>query len=549
MKEIDWAIVFVLNVGVILLGLWLARGTRSSDQWFLAGRALPWWAVGLSMYATNVDNADLVSITSTSYREGLHIMMVHSFGSVLASTFVAFWFIPVIYRAGLYTNAEYLEARFGRTTRILSALIQIQYRTSMLGLMIWSIFLLLNGFVGLSATLAWTLIVVLATFAAIYTAWGGLRSVVFTDAAQAIIILLGVAAILFAVWNEAGGWSGMTEKLTALDKMELDNGLRPSDLPRMGSYRGDDGSESPLVIAVAWLLVAGGYWTVNHTQTMRLMGARSLWDIKMAALAGATISMPIMFASASLGIFGRALHPEFEDPDKLYPHLAHVLLDDGTRGLVVAGIIAAAISTFDSMGSALSAVFTRDIYGLFRPNRDDAHYVRVSRIATVVILALGFAYLPFIRSKGSMLTAFLTLIPVFVSPLFTVYLVGVFTRAPRISGIVGLLVGAAYGVIALVDREVADLGLPNGFTGRWAAYPWSFAFTFVTMIIVTCVRGREDRRDLALASSTWSKTDHDSSAHLLEHPFREGVPTHLRPGPIAIAVIAVTAYLVFWVFW
>ena len=221
----------------------------------------------------------------------------------------------------------------------------------------------------------------------------------------------------------------------------------------------------------------------------------------------------------------------------------------GTSTCWPGGRGAAAISPFDSMGSALSAVFTRDIYGLLRPNRDDAHYVRVSRIATVVILALGFAYLPFIRSKGSMLTAFLTLIPVFVTPLFTVYLVGVFTRAPRISGIVGLLVGAAYGVIALVDREVADLGLPNGFTGRWAAYPWSFAFTCVTMISVTCGPGREDRRDLALASSTWSKKDHDSSAHLLEHPFREGVPTHLRPGPIAIAVIAVTAYLVFWVFW
>ncbi len=130
--------------------------------------------------------------------------------------------------------------------------------------------------------------------------------------------------------------------------------------------------------------------------------------------------MPIMVGCASIGLFGRALFPDFESPDQLYPHMADLYLGVGLKGVVVAGIVAAAISTFDSMGSSLSALFTRDIYArLIVPDRDDAHYVKVSRLATVVILALGFAYLPFIGSKETMLQAFLTLIPVFVTPLFT----------------------------------------------------------------------------------------------------------------------------------
>ncbi len=174
---------------------------------------------------------------------------------------------------------------------------------------------------------------------------------------------------------------------------------------------------------------------------MRLAGARSLWDMKMAALFGATISMPIMVGCASIGLFGRALFPEFEAPDRLYPHLADLYLGVGLKGMVVAGILAAAISTFDSMGSSLSALFTRDIYArLFVNDRDDAHYVKVSRWATVVILASGFAYVPFIGSKETMLQAFLTLIPVFVTPLLTIYLIGIFTAAHRKAGIAGIMV-------------------------------------------------------------------------------------------------------------
>ena len=155
MTPLDWLIVLVINGAVIGYGLYLARSTETSSEWFLGGRALPWWAVGLSMFATNVDSADIVSVTGNTFKEGIHIITVYSLGSAAGGILAAFFIVPVMYRAGFYTNAEYLEARFGPSARLLSALIQLQYRSSMLGIIMWSAHLLLTELVGLNFVAAW----------------------------------------------------------------------------------------------------------------------------------------------------------------------------------------------------------------------------------------------------------------------------------------------------------------------------------------------------------------------------------------------------------
>ncbi|MCH7726149.1 MAG: sodium/solute symporter [Planctomycetes bacterium] len=370
MHFVDWLIVLVINGAVIGYGFYLARGTKSSSDWFLAGRALPWWAIGFSMFATNVDSADIVSVTGKTYFAGLHIITVYAIGSGVGGILAAFWIVPRIYRAGFYTNSEYLESRFGTTSRILSALIQIQYRSSMLGLMIYASYLLLTLLTGMPDTVVWLLIVSLVILAGVYTAWGGLKSVVWTDTVQGVIMLVAAVVIFAVVFSQVGGWTGMQDKFAEMDAADQTS---LSKLPHIGAYNGVDEGESPFpwglgpfIVVIAWTIIASGYWTVNHTQTMRLMGARSLWDMKMAAVWGVLLSLPIMVMCACLGIFGRALVPDISlvegisKADEMYPYLANKFLIPGAKGLVVAGVVAAAMSTFDSMGSALSAVFTRD---------------------------------------------------------------------------------------------------------------------------------------------------------------------------------------------
>ncbi|MFT5468827.1 MAG: SSS family solute:Na+ symporter [Verrucomicrobiales bacterium] len=553
METVDWIIVLALNGGVMAFGLWLARGTKTSADWFLGKRTLAWWAIGLSIFATNVDNADLVSMTGKTYTEGMHYVTVHTLGALLGASFAAFWLVPAMARAGQFTNAEYLESRFGPSVRLLSALIQIQYRTSMLGLMIWSVYLLLTTFLGLSAVMAWMLIVTIVAIAGIYTSWGGLRSVVFTDALQGVIMFIGMAVIFIAVWNAAGGWSSAVETLKSQQPAA-------GHLAEISSFRGDDGATSPWVILIAWIVIAGGYWSVNHSQTMRLAGARSIWDMKMAALFGVVISMPIMVGCIALGVLARSIYPDIDaieaikKADELYPFMASQFLGVGLKGIVVAGMFAAAVSTFDSMGSALSALFTRDIYARFiSKNREDSHYVLVSRLATAGVLALGFAYIPFISAKssnpdGTMLDAFLTLIPVFVTPLFTVYIIGVFTRAPRMAGIAGILTGALYGVIALVDREVRDVTwLASWFTSKWPAYTWAMVFTALGAGVASI--WFRDKPTETTEKSTWLETSSSSLEKIPEHPFSKPPPRWARPEVIAVALIAIVAVLMFAFLW
>ena len=551
MTTLDYFVVFVLNGSVIAYGLLMARGTATGNEWFLGSRALPWWAIGLSMFATNVDSSDLIAVSGNAYREGIHLITVYTLGTVIGILIAAFGVVPIIYRAGCYTNSEYLEARFGRFTRVASALIQIQYRTIILGLMIWSFHLLLTRLMGLTQFWAWSVVVGVAVFAAAYTSWGGLKVVVFTDAAQGLIMMGGAAVVFFTAWQAVGGWEGMTESLSVASN----SGEQLGDLAHLGRFRGSDEMSSPLVVICGWTIIASGYWTVNHTQTMRLMGSRSLWDMKIAALLGAALSMPVMVCIVTLGLFGRALMPGLEHPDQLYPALAEQYLGPGLKGLVVAGVVAAAISTFDSMGSALSAVFTRDIYAVFiARDRGDAHYLVVTRWATVAILALGFAYLPFIWSKPTMLEAFLTLIPVFVTPLFAIYAVGAFTSAHAHSGLVGLVCGGLYGLVALADREIYDIDwLSPWFTGRWAAYSWSLLFTCLAMGITTLWCGVNRRSKVwpakTPAATSWLQRSRDEMPALLEHPFPKTVPLVLSPFLFATVLLVITTYLVFVTFW
>lgn len=553
MSTIDWLIVLGLNGAIILYGLYQARGTSTSSEWFLGSRSLPWWIVGLSMFATNVDSSDFVSITGTTTSEGLHIMSVHTVGSILGGVLAAFLIVPAIYRAGLYTNAEYLEQRFGPSTRVMSALIQIQYRTSVLGMMIWSLYLMLEGVAGLSPRLTWSLIVALVVLSALYTAWGGLRTVVLTDALQGLVILVGGLVVLGAVWQAVGGWDAMVSRLDEIGGAAggLSPGLAASDLAHVGSFRGRGGDTSPIIIMLGWMIIASSYWTVNHTQTMRLMGTRSLWDMKMAAVAGMALSLPVLLANEMVGLFGRAQFPDFAPADAMYPHLVSTYLGVGLKGLVVAGILSAAVSTFDSMGSALSALFTRDIYARFIVRtRDDRHYVWVGRWATVAILLLGFAYLPFIMSTSTMLGAFRSMISVFVTPLFVLYLAGTLTRAHRRSGLVGLLAGGAYGLVAFVNRELLEFAwLPKWFTGQWEAFLWSLLFTALGLALATLAfRGHAETAPETGRAEGWLRRSTEELGEVREHPFETPPGLALNPWWYAAALGAISVYLIiaFW---
>jgi SSS family transporter len=480
MTLLDWLIVIAANGAIVAYGLYLSRGTSTAYEWFLAARGLPWWIVGLSLFATAVDSGDYVAVVGGASTFGLSNLTTWWLGLPIGWFLVAYVVFVPVYRSGMYTNAEYLEHRFGPVVRLLSALIQIQYRTNVLGNIAFSLYLMFSVLTGWGAA-AWWLVVAVAAAAAAYTAAGGLRSVAITDALQSVVMFAASFTLWWVLWTNIGGWDGLEARFEQIDPQLVATMLHVG-----GSA--EPGVPSVLVL-FGWIVSLTAYCVVNHSQAMRLLAARSEWDMKLAAFVAAAVTAAVMWFNITLGILGRALMPELPVVDEIYPRLIQGYLGPGLVGLVVAGVLAGGISTYDSIGSALAAVFTRDIYARFlRTGAGDAHYLAVSRWTTAAVIAVSFAYIPFLRE--GMVVFYLRVTSVAVIPLFTVYLMGVTTRVHRSSGAVGLCAGIAYGLSSFAG-DFGGWPLPLWWTNTWWAYLWSIAITATAMIVVSLLRGWE----------------------------------------------------------
>jgi SSS family solute:Na+ symporter len=584
MSPFDWIIVLAFNAPIIIYGLIRSKDTRSSADWFLAGRSLPWWMVGLSLYATAIDSSDLVADAGGTYVLGLSYFLTNWVGVVVGWVLAAnFIFLPM-YRAGMYTNAEYLEARFGPAARVLSVFVQVQYRTMVLGIIATTVYLVLRIVCGWGDA-AWWAVGAMAAVAAIYTALGGLKSVALTDAMQTVVMVAASVTLFVIVWNAAGGWGGLEEKLAAhqpgLERQLLHVG---SDTVATQSTEGKPAAEienllllggdydekaqqivtrSPAwLVAIAFFIVGLSYSIVNHTQSMRMFGSRSEWDLKMSVVVSSVLMIGTSFTNLMMGVVGRGLYPEpssmplesaLQVRDSIYPLLVRDLTPWGLKGLVVAGVIAAIFSTFDSIGSTLSSLLVRDVYARFMVlDRDDRHYLRVGRWLTPVIIFGSFAYVPFLLTERGMLWFFIDLVGAFVVPLLTIYLMGVFTRVHRRSGVFGLGLGIAYGVLRLLAPVFAEqygvAVLPRLMADYYASYIFAVLLTAGPMVVISLFAGWEPLGELLhQEKSGWLRSSQLQASRI--EPASPPSHSDAWPAFLGAAVILMGMLLSFVVFW
>ena len=581
MSLVDWSIVVAINAGIILYGIFRGRDTKTSADWFLAGRSLPWWMIGLSLYATAIDASDLVADAGGTYAVGMSYLVTNWVGVTLGWFLLANWIALPMYRAGMYTNAEYLEARFGLSARVISALVQALYRTLVLAIIATTLYLLLAIVCGLGAG-AWWGVVLIAVLATAYTALGGLRAVAMTDALQSVVMVVASVALFFTVWIAVDGWNGAESKLEAhtpglstqllhagADDFAVQGvaGEAPDLVARrllLGGELSPNGGEivtrSPAwLVSLAWLIIGLGYAVVNHTQSMRLFGARSEWDMRMAVVVSGLVLLVLNFTNLSVGIFGRALYPdpslmplaaELQVRDSTFPLIVRELTSAGMRGLIVAGVVAACFSTFDSIGSTVPSLLVRDVFArLFVKDRPDSYYVAVSRWLTPVVILGAFAFVPLLLQERGMLMVFLDWVGAFVVPLLAVYLLGAFTRAHRSSATWGLGVGIAYGTLKLLAPVVAVRHgvaiLPAVMVNNYASTVISLLLTVATMLAVSALRGWEpSSQPRDFAQDGWLR---ESRTHA-------GVPSAdqrsaVLPVLLAGGIVACGAVLSFVVFW
>ena len=345
MHPLDLAILAAYAALVVAITVGVMRQTRTGDDLFLAGRSLGWGVIGLSLFASNISSTTLIGLAGAAYADGIAVAN-YEWMAGLVLVFMAVFVIPVFLRQRISTVPGYLGLRFDgwcqRYFSGLTILMSIMVDTAggiFAGALVMSFF-----FPGVPLA-AWC--TGIALFAGLYTAAGGLRAVVYTDALQAMVLLAGSAAITWFVFERFGfSWDAAMQAVPP-DHLSLIRPLHDPSLPGLGTLVG-------VPILGFW------YWATNQYIAQRLLGARSLEQARWGAmLAGALKLLPLLIMVLP-GALAVSLYPGLAQADQVFPKLVNELLPVGFRGLVIAGLFAAIMSTIDSTLNSATTLIVKD---------------------------------------------------------------------------------------------------------------------------------------------------------------------------------------------
>jgi SSS family solute:Na+ symporter len=445
--NLNWIdlIAFICFIGIVVaISLFASRNQKTGQDYFLAGRSLPWWLIGFSLIASNISTEHFVGMAGRGYDLGLAIAS-YEWMAAVTLVIVGLVLLPRFLRAGIYTIPEYLEYRYGTAARtLMSIYMMLAYVFVALATVLYSGALALNAIFGLDIVLAIWLIGILA---GIYTVYGGLRAVVWSDLLQGIALLLGgVLATLLAL-DRLGGVDAFLR--LGADKLHT---VLPADHPEM-----------------PWVAVfIGGlwipnlfYWGLNQFITQRTLAARSLRDGQRGIMLAAGLKLLIPFIIVFPGIMAAHLFADqIATGDQAYPVLIRELLPTGLVGIMFAALFGAVMSTLDSLLNSAATIFTMDVYTRHLDRSADTHrQIRVGRISTAVLVVCGCLWAPMVARTGSVFT-YIQMFWGFISPgIVAVFVFGLlWKRVPLIAAVGAMILGIPiYGVLLWLLPDVAFL--------------------------------------------------------------------------------------------
>ncbi len=474
LSTIDAAIILVYLLAVTVFGSWIGRFIKSDEDFFLGGRNLPWWAIGMSMVAADIGALELVGLAGAAYTYGIAAANFDWIGCIPALVIGAFMFVPYYWRSRVYTIPEFLGRRYNQFIRTLVALIWGVVFLFQLGIFFYTAAKTMNILIGWPIPFS---IVLVALVVGIYTFFGGLTAVVFLDAIQCVILFTGSALILVIGLIKTGGYSGMVEQVTALGPRYAEHFhlLVPPDRPTAFGWSG-------ILFGLAFVL-SPAYWLGNQAIVQRTLGARSEHDAKKSLLWAAFIKLFIPIILIGPGLAGLALFPALEKGDDIYPTLIHEILPPGLIGIIFAAFLAAMLSTVDSYLNSAATLWTKDIYQkFFAPERSHRHYMLVGKVLTAAFVVIGVALAPITAKFQSIFGYFIAIYSVFQGPLFALLLLGItWRRANGKGAVAGLLLGlATSGVLYLVRDLIFTAPEPYLYVA-W----WSFLAAVVGIVVVS----------------------------------------------------------------
>ncbi len=518
MEPLDWLVVGLYFVVLFALAWWVVSKSRdTADDYFLAGRNLSWWIIGASIFASNIGSEHLVGLAGSGTTDG--VAMAHYELHAWCLLVLAWVLVPFYMRSRVFTMPEFLEKRFSSTSRwVLSLITLVAYVVTKIavgifaGGIVFSVLLPEMKLGPLDSFWIGSILVIVLT--GIYTVAGGLRAVAYTEAMQTVVLVMGSVLVTIFGLQAIGGWS----ELRAICGSEMFNLWKPlvpanveatwapvKEAGRMAWYFNDNYPWLSMLFCAP--VIGLWYWCTDQYIVQRALGAPNEREARRGSIFAAFLKLLPVFIFIIPGMicFAVAVHGEnqvisgtildengqvIRDPaQKAFPLLVANVLPVGVRGIVVAGLLAALMSSLAGVFNASATLFTMDFYLKIHPNVSQERLVWIGRVATGVMVLIGLAWIPVIQG-GKGLYDYLQGVQAYLAPpIFVVFFMGVFWK--RLNGpgcLAALVVGFLLGLFRLaIDTPVK---LIEGFKYSEGSLLWIinniFFQYYSILILIVC---------------------------------------------------------------
>lgn len=509
MALLDWLVVGLFCIALIGIIVWVMRQKQNNaEDYFLGGKDATWIAIGASIFASNIGSEHLIGLAGSGASSGMAMAHWEIQGWMIL--ILGWVFVPFYSRSMVITMPEFLERRYNSQSRtILSLISLISYVLTKVAVTVYAGGLVFQQVFGIDTLWGidffWIAAIGLVLMTALYTIFGGMKSVLYTSVLQTPILLLGSLIILVLGLRELGGWDKMMEICSAVEVNQYGDTM--SNL-----IRDNRDPQYPWLGALIGSAVIGfWYWCTDQFIVQRVLSGKNEKESRRGTIFGAYLKLLPVFLFLIPGMIAFALHQTQGDflpmlangnpnSDAAFPTLVAKLLPAGVKGLIVCGILAALMSSLASLFNSSAALFTIDFYQRFRPKTDPKKLVRIGQAATVVIVALGILWIPVMRSVGDVLYLYLQDVQSVLAPgIAAVFLMGIcWKRATAQGGMWGLIAGLVIGITRLCAKiyySNADV-IPGGDTSNIFQYlfydvnwlffcGWMLVFCLLVVFVVS----------------------------------------------------------------
>ena len=469
-------VIIIIYFGIILwIAQWASKKRSTSGgavDYFLAGKNQGWLVVGASLFASNIGSEIILGVSGAGARASMPMANFEIIAS-LVLILLGWVFVPFYIRTGVYTMPEFLEKRYSKSCRnYLSVVSILAYVITKISLIIFAGALVFET-IGIPF---WTGAIITVIATGFYTVLGGLKAVIYTDMVQAFILLAGTIAVTLFGIHALGGWDGLMETLTIAAEQP---GNPPSER-FFNLWRPMTDTEYPWTGMLFGAPILGiWYWCTDQYIVQRTLSAKDISNARKGALFAGYLKLLPVFIFFIPGVIAYALLQKgeisfaLENADQALPTMITNFLPLGLKGLAIAGLLAALMSSLSSAFNSSSTLLTIDFYRQYRPNASEKDLVRFGQLATIILVLISLGWIPFMKAlMGGGIFHYLQSVQAYISPpIAAVFLFGLFYKWINAKGaIVALWTGFAIGVFRLVTEFLSKEGTIVVSEGSFLGY-------------------------------------------------------------------------------